>query len=268
MQSYQNMLLITDLDGTLLQTNQEISQENLHAIRNFVDEGGLFTVATGRSRLSVARYLEQLPINVPAILYNGSMIYDFADEKVIRNKYLDLSARKILQDVCLLFPGVGIEIYRDDEIYFVCENELTIMHQRREQLMPDTSQSLSAVPEGWNKVVIVHKPEIILQMQNYFSPYLKKFHHVQSEPQFLELLPEGVSKGTALLEVLTLIDLPTEQTIAIGDNLNDYEMLKLAGISAAVGNAHPKLKKIVDICCKRNDQHGVADLLAKVRRLK
>ena len=71
------ILLASDMDGTLLDSRKRLSQANQSALENFVAAGGWFTVATGRMETSVKRYLPVLPLNAPAILYNGAVIYDF-----------------------------------------------------------------------------------------------------------------------------------------------------------------------------------------------
>ena len=78
MKLFEGKLILTDLDGTYLFDDHHISAENRAAVRYFMDNGGLFTVATGRSKAGMEHFFPELEINAPAILYNGSVIYDFA----------------------------------------------------------------------------------------------------------------------------------------------------------------------------------------------
>ncbi len=75
---FKGIMLVTDMDGTLLDGKSRISEGNRRAIKRFIAGGGLFTVATGRMFKAVEPYLPALPMNVPAIVYNGAAIYDFS----------------------------------------------------------------------------------------------------------------------------------------------------------------------------------------------
>ena len=77
---FTGLMLVCDMDGTLLNSKLEVSDENVRAIEYFVDNGGVFTIATGRMELGVRKYLRILPVNAPVILYNGALIYDFEKE--------------------------------------------------------------------------------------------------------------------------------------------------------------------------------------------
>lgn len=79
-----DLLLVSDIDGTLMNFPAPIPPRNIEALRRFTAAGGRFSVATGRSIASARPYVEQLPVNAPCILYNGCAIYDFAAEKVLR----------------------------------------------------------------------------------------------------------------------------------------------------------------------------------------
>jgi len=80
---FSNRLLICDMDGTLLDSNSRVSMENKEALDRFVAGGGFFTVATGRMEESVMKYLQDLPVNLPAIIYNGAAIYDFHTNRML-----------------------------------------------------------------------------------------------------------------------------------------------------------------------------------------
>ena len=89
MKTFEGVMLISDMDGTLLNKDGNISEKNIEAIREFVSLGGRFTVATGRMKKGVEKFLDRLPINAPAIIFNGSSIYDFSKEEEIYAKTLE-----------------------------------------------------------------------------------------------------------------------------------------------------------------------------------
>jgi HAD superfamily hydrolase (TIGR01484 family) len=80
---FDGYLLVSDLDGTLLNRASRVPASNARAISYFVKNGGKFSIATGRTELTCLPLVKKLPINAPLILYNGSLIYDLADRKQV-----------------------------------------------------------------------------------------------------------------------------------------------------------------------------------------
>ena len=84
---------------------------------------------------------------------------------------------------------------------------------------------------------------------------------VFSEETYLEILPEGSSKGTALAEMTRALGIPLEAVIAVGDNLNDLEMIRLAGLGVAMGNAPEELRAQAGYVTVTNDEEGLAEVI-------
>ena len=89
--------LVSDMDGTLINSNKEISKENLDAIKYFVNNGGKFTVATGRMVASVECFLDRLNLDLPAILHNGGKIYDYNNKNIDIAKFNKLTKKIIIE---------------------------------------------------------------------------------------------------------------------------------------------------------------------------
>ena len=100
-ESISDILIITDVDGTLLRESKGISEENLDAIKRFVDKGGHFTVSTGRA-IDVARdLLEKIPINVPSVHINGGYFYDWQKNEIIEPNYISRFARYSIKKIAV-----------------------------------------------------------------------------------------------------------------------------------------------------------------------
>ena len=84
---------------------------------------------------------------------------------------------------------------------------------------------------------------------------------VNSEVNYLEILASGVSKGSALHYLATHLNMSVDEVIAIGDNRNDVEMIREAGLGVAVANAHPDVKQVADMITDSNDDDGVAKVI-------
>ena len=114
---FDGYLLVSDMDGTLLNSKGKLSEENKRAIEYFVDNGGQFTLATGRMLPSVKRHIHKLKVTLPVIMYNGTKIYDFSNDEVIYEKFLEEERKEIIEVVAKINSNVGIEIYSDEVVY-------------------------------------------------------------------------------------------------------------------------------------------------------
>ena len=119
MQSLENIMLITDLDGTLLPSSKEISAADAAAISQFRAKGGKFAIATGRTLQAAQRYLNKLKPNIPVILFNGAAIYDPVTEKWLYTEKLPADAVAVTRQVLDAFPDVSAEILRTDGSFSV-----------------------------------------------------------------------------------------------------------------------------------------------------
>jgi len=104
----------------LLNSKLEVSEENIKAVSYFVDNGGIFTIATGRMELGTRKYLEVLPVNAPVILYNGALIYDFNKEERIWTCGFRQDIRNLLKELLDRFPYLGIEIFPGGTMFICC----------------------------------------------------------------------------------------------------------------------------------------------------
>ncbi|MED1953116.1 MULTISPECIES: Cof-type HAD-IIB family hydrolase [Brevibacillus] len=261
-------LLVCDLDGTLLDSRHEISEKNRQAIWRFVENGGMFTIATGRMEASVKPIADALRLTLPAILYNGASIYHFERRQVVWSQSLPEVAADIVGEVALHFPGVGIEIYVDGQPYFYRENVQTRQHQIKEGMNPRYGHP---APHGermsWQKVLIAWSQERLVEVEAFLRERQVPLHLVRSEPHFLEVLPPGVNKGTALEKLLHYMDFRPTVVVAMGDHFNDAELLQYADIGVAVDNAHDQVKRFANRIGVHHDQHAVAEVIEWLERM-
>lgn len=261
-----NTMFITDLDGTLLPACKEVEPEDLAAIRQFQREGGKFAIATGRTLQAAQRYLEQLKPDVPVILFNGAAIYDTASGEMLDTVTLPPEAVEISQIVLDTFPDVSAEILTAQKTYVprmtVYEKEHLQICQVTPEILP-----LERVPqEGWLKVLFAMHPDRMGDVIRFFRE--KNWtcaDFVQSAPQFYEMLPKHVTKGSALKKYRTMGLAGDRRIVAAGDFDNDLDMLKEADISACPSNAKPCVKEIADIQLENScETHAIAELLKRL----
>lgn len=260
---FKGILLCTDLDDTLLTTEEKaLSNENRQAIEYFISEGGLFTFATGRVPMGAKLVLDIITPNAPMICFNGGAIYDFVNDKILWGRYLDKSAIKVLDYVNENFPHIGFEVCTDNNLYFCKENRIAEQHRINENL-PNNYLDYHNILSPLKKAVFLAEEE---DMPDFCDKLLrcdfaKNYSFVQSAANYFEILPKGISKGAALLELANILGVSQNRTIGIGDNHNDIEMIKKAGIGIAVANAVAEARNAADIVTVDNDSNAIAAVI-------
>ena len=259
-------LLVSDMDHTLLDENTRLLPENLAAIRRHVAAGGLFTVATGRMPAAIRVFPALLPcINLPVITGNGGQVVDLAGgDRVLRRWVLPPAVRPVVREALERFPGLGAVAYYGLEGF--CAFRVTdlveglIAKEGRQPL----STPVDASPGPWNKTLMTQDHQVLLDVRAWLEPRLAGLGRtVFSEENYLEILPLGVSKGSALAFLLELEGIDPREVVAVGDAPNDREMLELAGVGAAVDNAAPELKAAADAVVCANTQGAVRACLER-----
>ena len=264
---FQNMLLISDMDGTLLTADKRVSEENLQAIQKFRSLGGKFTIASGRSIPSLAHFAKKLELDTPVILFNGGAIYDFTNQRTIWHCELpQQSAVTYLKDVMEHFPPVGIEVLVDDKIYVIRNNEIVLKHLNTEKIAYSDVE-IDQVPNGWYKVLFGLEPSLMDEFEAYLlGKNYPDVSFVRSFTHYLEMLPLGCSKGGALPHLSELTGVPVDSMVAIGDYYNDYDFIKGAGTGVAVENAPDDIKQIADLVVCDHEHHAISDLVERLIR--
>ncbi len=263
--TFENLVLVCDMDGTLLDSKRQLSDENRAALEYFVNNGGRFTVATGRMQSGIAKFVDYLPINVPAILNNGAVIYDTVRDEVLWECCLDEGLEDVIQGLVKHFPDIGVEVFNRNGINIVKENYETYVHGLREEFLPGI-RPLENIPRPWYKVLLAWEPHLLDMVREYLDTRVEPFRSVKSEPEFLELLNPDVSKGHALEKLAGFVGFRVSDVVAVGDNMNDLELLKTAGRGVAVENAHASLKQVACYLSCHHDGHAVADVVRWLMR--
>ena len=269
--NYKDTIFVTDMDGTLLSADKSVSEENLRMIREYQAQGGISGLATGRPIQTTARYLETLKPDLPLILYNGCIVYDQTSDKIIYAKYLPDEARDILNDIFTKYPGIAPEIFTFQAQYYLNLNEAEKWHHEILQVSYIKKDSADEVTEPWCKLLLADSVEVIDELMEYVKE--KKFSEqgvrfVRSCPYFLEILPESVSKGEALSEMLKILGISGKKIVSAGDYDNDIEMLKASDISFCPADSQPEVKAVSDFVLSSTcDEGAIAEALAALSKI-
>lgn len=266
MKKYEGYLLCTDMDGTLLNSNHTISDENTSAIRRFIDEGGIFSVATGRTPVAITPIFTYFVPNAPIVTHNGAAVYDMETDRYLYTRPLDADAVEVLKHVEEKFDFVGFEVYDNSNIYFHKINESVQWHIDDENLSP-IIMDYRNIPLPWTKAMFVQSREETVMLREHIlsSAFRDKYSFIKSSSTFLEILDLGATKGNALLEMKQMLGKKIHTVICVGDNENDISLLKAGDISYAVENAIDDLKKVADRITVGNNDNAIAKIIDEIK---
>jgi Cof subfamily protein (haloacid dehalogenase superfamily) len=270
---FDNLLIISDIDGTLLSDDKTINKKNIEAIDYFIKNGGRFTLASGRSYSSIPNILEQVKVNAPCLCVNGSIIYDYQDKKILWEQQLDQAqAKPIVERIMKRFKTVGVEIFTGSGMCMVRSNKYTDIHIKRESMHYKAS-TLDGAMLPWYKVLICDHPEKLLEVEEFViaSGILQEYEgcrFVFTEDIFYELINKDTSKGNALKVLQQRFGFKFDKIYAIGDNYNDVEMINTADVGVGVKNAVTKLLDAADLVVCSNNDGAIYDLVNYIEKAK
>lgn len=259
-------LYITDLDGTLLNSNAQISRRSAEIINELTQKGVLFSLSTARTHATVSEMFSEIPLNIPLVMMNGVLVYDPNAKKIISSTCIDKdSALKVLEvfkkhgkDPMLYYEnGSKIRIYYKDldnkfqqdyingrndsgvkEFYYTTSFEI-----KNNLIYIVTLDPREELQDIYDEICKIEGVNCMFYSDNYTGCY------------FLEVMSSKVSKGTGAKFVKEYVG--ADKMIAFGDNLNDIPLFEASDECYAVENAHPKLKGIATGIIGRNDDDAV-----------
>ncbi|MFI3225790.1 MAG: Cof-type HAD-IIB family hydrolase [Clostridia bacterium] len=264
MAKFDKVLIASDMDGTLLGKDHLISEKNMQAIEYFQQNGGTFTVATGRPPIAISFLLDGLNFTTPAVLLNGSVIYDVNAKKEVSSKMLGYDAVCIVEEVIKNFPDIGVEIFDIGDIYLVNPSEVSRRHFNSIHKEFKTTNFADVPPcETWLKVNFTcDDSELLAKLEDFIKQnYADSFQLCYSCKQFLEITNEKARKDHGVFEVADEYGFAREHIYTIGDNFNDLYMVKNAAKGFAPSNAEPEVQEAAFKVVSHHDDSAVADMI-------
>ena len=259
-------LVALDIDGTLLTPQHELSPRVEKALRGAIAQGVHVVLATGKSRAAGLPIIEKLGIPSHGIFLQGLTLYDEAG-KLAHEQTLDPGlVRRVVTISDEL--GFGLIAYTANRILVRrrapdTDAVLIPFHEPAPEAVGPLQNFAGVLP--LNKLLFVGEPAAISALRWQLGHLVGGAARLMQAgwPNMLELLPPGASKGTMLGYLLNKLDIKPAEVMAIGDAENDFEMIQLAGVGVAMGNATQHLKDAADFVTAGNDQDGVAVALEK-----
>lgn len=264
---FSGCLLACDIDGTLI-SGELLPERNIEKIKHFVNEGGMFSLSTGRTAAALSMITSEIDCIAPSVLSNGCVIYDFKKNMPIVERCLcgdSLNMVKTAINEC----GVGVELHSADRIFVPNRSAVSDLHESFERMSAEFVSIDEAAAHNINKVIyFLEKEEQYETLEHLAQEYSDDCTFYRTcafiegvKQNYFEQLPKGVSKAQALCELCDILNVKKGGFFAIGDYYNDVPMLKAADISAVPCESPDDIKQIADnVTCGAQDG-AVADFI-------
>ncbi len=263
-------VLVLDIDGTLLNSQREISESTKNAIVEAQRRGKTIAVASGRSISGMRRTAANILLEEFGgyiIAYNGTTVLNCKTGECIYNQTI---SKDLIAPVfeAAKEAKVGILVYNDSKKELVLGTSLDQYSEADarecEVTVREADNFVKEIDFPINKFLLTGEPEYMKEvektMQSKFGSRLNVF---RSDPHFVELLPKFVDKGIAVDKLIKHLDVKKDKVICVGDSHNDLPMLRQAGLGVAMGNAQAEVKEAADFITGSNDEDGILKVIQK-----
>lgn len=274
-------LVASDLDGTIIDKNNKINEENFKAINKINSNGLDFVICTGKTYPIVKDICNEFSANY-GIFGNGNQIIDLKTDKVIYTSFLSQHELNTSIEIAKA-NNLHIHIYTNNDI--ITEN-LAYMDLRNYKLYEENPSINFTIVDDIQKYIINNKinvSQLIISSDNSLedvkSNIAKKINvsmHlikkrgiykdfiIDKEYEYLDISPKKTNKNTALNILGNYLNINRSEMMSVGDNLNDYDMIKNSGIGVAVANSYDDLKSVAKYVTKNNVENaGFAEAIYK-----
>lgn len=255
-------LVALDLDGTMLDGRRQLVHANIDAVQRARDAGITVALASGRILPSISPYASQLGLTGPFICANGAHV---VDAKGVDIAYRPLAV-DVVQEVLQYATDnqLHLNLYSRDRLFFSGESPWGDLYRNRaSSLKPIVLAREELDTKQITKLMLIADPDSIQRHNDALRMRLAGMpvSTTESEPEYLEFLAPNVSKGNALIDLASAVGVPIDRTAAIGDYLNDVEMIQVAGLGAAVSSGHPETIGAAQLVVGSNEAGGAAEFL-------
>ncbi len=269
---FDDVLMTVDFDRTLTGPDSQIPQRNLDAIAFFMENGGKFTVNTGRSAVTFGDYLGKVPVNAPILMYNGSIRWE--DGRLFGEKRIDLPMWQTLHQMVREFPDMNIEVQGLESHYLVEPSAQTVVFydtmgwryelvQDGQDLGPFLKFAVMGTPKAYEVATLYDTDAQEQERFDYVEARINqllgdKIVTYRAAPRIIDVHAKGVSKGNAARELLN--DLGRRILVCVGDAENDISMLEEADYAFCPADA-TIADRYTNVCdC---GQGAIADVIYK-----
>ena len=268
MERLEEKVLVLDIDGTLTNSEKQITPATKEGIQAILKRGHKVILASGRPTPGMRRYEKELELEKYGgylLSFNGARIVECRSGDIVYQRLLSLSILPSLYKFAK-DHGCGLITYLGDTVISAFEPDEYVKLEARINGLPIrvVDNFLEFVDFDVNKCLMTAPPEVALDYELELRENYRGIASVyRSEAFFIEIMPENVDKASSLDKMLESLGMTRENAICCGDGFNDVSMIKYAGIGVAMGNAKPEVKEVADYMTATNDEDGVVEVIEK-----
>lgn len=257
-------LIGIDLDGTLVQDSTEVSARNIAAIRAATHRGVVVAIATGRPHVSAEQFVERLGLHeTPIISFNGAVVRRPGEAEPLLHRPVPADLAADIIQYCVE-RRLHIHYYLGDDMLVTRVSHWAKLYQSRTGIPPLPAGDLRRFNgESPTKILVCVPPEEVpAVLAEGQARYGDRLTVTRSMPEYVEYLSREAGKGKALLWLAGALGIPPEQTMGMGDMLNDLELVELSGFGVAMPHAQEPVKAAAQYIAESGPE-GVAEAIEK-----
>lgn len=260
-------LIALDLDGTLLRPDKGLSKRCSDVVRQVQLRGSNVVLAAASSPTPLVKVFQHLGLKAPQICFNGAVVYDPVGRKVLfHDPIAPEFAERIVRIARSTDNKVTIKVEILDQRYIddIGTNPGLGNTSADSYMTGSLGELGKAVAQPVTKITLTSSPVQIDRIRRRINQTIPgRVSFLSSDPHLLQMVNGGVGKGTALMQIADYLRIDPENVLAIGDGLNDIEMIRWAGLGVAMGNAHATVKEAAHFVGPTNAEDGVAIVLSR-----
>ncbi len=260
-------LLALDIDGTLTNSQKQISPKTKQALMEAQQKGLRLILASGRPTDGVrplARQLEMEKYGGFILSYNGARVIDLSNEQVVYEKTLAPEIIPVIGELAHKYK-IGVLTYVDGAVITETPEDPYIQLEARINGLPlkGVKNFAAAVTEKEPKCLMTGDGEYMGKIEPEIAAALGNLSVYRSEAYFIEIMPENIDKAVSLEKLCEYVGVTREELAACGDGYNDMPMIRYAGLGIAMANAKEPVREAADVITLSNDEDGIAAALEK-----
>lgn len=254
--------IATDMDGTLLNSNNEIHEDFYPMFQSLKEKDIIFAAASGRQYYNLLERFKDIKDDMMFIAENGTFVVYKGKELIVNS--LEKNIAKELIEIGRTIPNSYVILCGKNSAYIESHDERLVKQTSKYYERYKIVEDLTSIDDDILKVTICDFNGSENNSNNYFDEYRDKVQITVSGEIWLDIVAKGINKGVAINEIQNLLNIDYKETMVFGDYLNDLEMMSSAYHSYAMANAHDTLKKAARFIAKSNDENGVIQAIKSV----
>lgn len=263
-------MVFSDIDGTLLDSNHQITGGTKEAVRKLTQNGIPFVLVSARMPYGILPLTEALHINEPIICFSGALVLgalqsDGTREELYNQTLNTEDVEEMYSITSESYPEISFSAYNGRHWFVSSRNDEWIEQEYKITGTPPQYFKFEDDPiPACHKIMCMGEAPAIERLEAELKSRYPEHTIYKSKTTYLEIMAPHVSKSSAIEVLIKQYGIEQEEIIAVGDNYNDMDMLKYAGLGVAMGNAPEEVKAAADQVTLCNDEDGVKTLLEQV----